>query len=132
MKNSLIKIFRKRSGDEGKVFCPHPDYKKAYIVLPKEWTGDHIIRRNAILVQIVDQEVRQSEAINAAIAIVLVDDWGGIQGMESKDPGEWDLRKVPLPVLAWLSDVVLNDFLSSFSVPKNLSAPLLDGAETTK
>jgi len=123
-----VKIFRKRSGEEGKTFCPHPDYAEMYVVLPNEWTAEHLIKRNAVLNAVVDQEVRQSEAINAAIAIVLVDEWDGIPWIKGDDPKDWELRKIPLPVLTWLTQVVLEDFLSAFRVPKNVSAPLLDGA----
>lgn len=103
-----------------RVKCPLPAYKDAWVELPPEWLGEHLLKR--------DQAVRASLKLNnseitmAAISLCIVEDWGGIPGLTGKDPAGWDFTKVPLPLLTWLEQAVFDSFKQAFSIPKASSS----------
>ncbi len=116
--------YRIRQGSR-KLSCPHPDYGKAFIVLPSEWLGKHA--------GIKDRAFRDFEArltkdqLNFMVAMLLVEEFGNIPGMEGPDPAQWEMERIPIPILAWVTEVVLSDFSAAYIVPKNSSAPSLNG-----
>lgn len=108
--------FRKRTKAR-KIYCPHPDYEDAYVVLPAEWTGRHAQARSEVISIVGDGKA--SEYYNTAIALVLAEEWGNIQGIEGDDPSKWNLDEVPIPVMVWLTREVIHDFNSAFRISKN-------------
>ena len=116
-----------RRAEPRRVQFPGADYPDAYVILPAEWLGAHLLRR--------DEAVRAAQAhphanatlTVATVALALADEWGGIPGLSGDDPAHWDLTQTPLPLLLWLEVVVWRDFLMTFEVPKNSSAPLPAG-----
>ena len=109
----------------------YPDqatYPGAYVVLPGEWLGAHLLRR--------DEAVRATAAFNseslrnAAIALAVADEWGGVPGITGK-PDEWDLRKTPVPLLMWLEREVFLSFAEAFVVPKASAPPSTAGPRVT-
>jgi len=119
----------RRRPESRRIDCPHPDYRDVYVVLPAEWLGVHAVRR--------DQAVRaaarhKSDDLTAlAIALAIVDDWGGIAGLDGDEPEKWQLDRVPIPVIAWLTDSVMTDFASAYVVPKEQSPPYGSNGTTT-
>ncbi len=107
--------------DQRKLVCPHPDYSHAFIVLPKEWLGEHAIRKDRAL-QLV-QEHGSPEISNFAVCMSILDDWGNIPGLSEKAVDKWDLGIVPIPVISWVVETVLADFNLAYIVPKELPQP---------
>jgi len=108
--------WRKRDKSK-RVLCPHPDYLDACIILPPEWLGSHIRRRDEVVSAIGKQGA--AELYNLAIALAIADGWENIPGIEGEDPVEWDLEKTPVQLISWIGETVLEDFARSFEVPKN-------------
>ena len=117
LRHTLIdKTYRVRD-EQKKINCPHPDYEHTFIVLPKEWLGEHVIRKDAAL-EIINKQHKSGDISNFAAAMAIVDDWGNIPGMEKRRPDEWDMAKVPVPIIAWVINEVLEDFAAAYKVPK--------------
>jgi len=131
LKGLFSGTWRKRS-DERKVVCDHPDYGDVYIVLPPDWLGSHAVRRTEVLHALGDRATGAPEIANLAVSMAILDDWGGIPGIEGKSPEEWNLQKTPLYLINWISEVVLEDFGSAFRVQKNFLAPLTTGSMATQ
>ena len=108
--------------------CPLPDLEKAFVILPDEWFGIHAVRRDQAVNEFAKYE--SQTLLYFGIALALVDDWGGIPGLEGK-PEKWDFTKLPLEVIAWVNDVVLSDFNMAFIVPKNSLSPSPSGSMAT-
>src|SRR3972149_7800013 len=66
-----------------RIQCALPGYEPAWVALPDEWLGAHLARR--------DEAVRAASKYAdgkitiAAISLCIVDDWGGIPGLEGRD-----------------------------------------------
>ncbi|MCC6192068.1 MAG: hypothetical protein IT318_23815 [Anaerolineales bacterium] len=106
----------------------YPDqsaYPGAYIVLPPEWLGRHLVRRDAARKAALQYGSEQITV--AAIALAIIDEWGGIPGIEGPDPVSWDFAAVPIPLLCWLQVAVYQDFVTAFVVPKASSLPSTNG-----
>ena len=116
--------------DQKKITCPHPDYPNAFIVLPKEWLGEHAIRKDRA--SQLAEEYKSTDIINFAVCMSILDDWGNIPGMDSKDLNEWDFRITPMPLIAWVVEEVLTDFSLAYIVPKESSQPYSDLLRETK
>lgn len=108
-------------GDQKKITCPHPDYPNAFIVLPKEWLGEHAIRKDRATQ--LAEEYKSTDIINFAVCMSILDDWGNIPGMDSKELDKWDFGVAPLPIISWVVETVLTDFSLAYIVPKELSQP---------
>ena len=97
----------------------YPDQEdyKAWVILPAEWLGEHAVTREKIIAQ--SEAFQHVELLNAAIALAVVDDYGGIPGFEGADPEKWEPAKCPLRLLTWLTREVIEDFAEAYAVPKN-------------
>src|SRR5574341_1138307 len=104
-----------------RVQCDLPGYEAAWVDLPDEWLGEHLRRRDEAVRAAV--KYRDGKITIAAIALCIVDDWGGIPGLEGKDPAQWDFLKLPIVLMVWLESVVFDDFSKAFTVPKASSPP---------
>jgi len=131
LEDLFLTAWRKRS-EEKRITCSHPDYLDAYVVLPPEWLGSHAVRRTEVLQALGDRATGAPEIANLAVAMSVIDDWGGIPGIEDKDPEKWNLQKTPLYLINWISEAVLEDFGGAFRVPKNSFAPLMTGSTATQ
>lgn len=94
-------------------------------MLPDEWLGEHAERR--------DEAIRKSQELGPtlkqfAVSMALLEDWGGISGLDG-NPEQWDFTKMPLDVIAWISETVTIDFNQCFIVPKVSSSRSLNGSE---
>jgi len=96
--------------------CPIQNYADAFVVMPDEWLGRHLVRRTAAVTAAAAWG--DGQLTNAAIALAVVDEFGGVTGAPSADPKDWDLTATPLPVLRWLDDVVYAAFREAFVIPK--------------
>ncbi len=99
-----------------RIRCLLPQYPNAWVDLPDEWLGEHLQKRDAA--------VRAASRFNdgritiAAISLCLADDWGGILGLEGKNPAKWDFSRMPIVLMVWLEHEVFDDFSKAFTVPK--------------
>ena len=99
-----------------KVSCTFDGYEDNYVVLPAEWTGQHLVLRDEI-VSGLPAEIKESEDMRKlAISLGLADEVH-IPSL-GEDPEDWDIGTVPLPILSWLTAVVFGDFLAATFVPK--------------
>lgn len=116
-----------------RVNCPVSGYEAAHVVLPPEWLGAHLLRRDEVLAALEKSPAGKSPTLTrAAIALALADDWDGIPGLTDKhDPATWDVTAMPLGVLLWLVEAVYADFAQAFVVPKVSAAPLPHGLTAT-
>lgn len=101
-------------------------YPGAYVVLPSDWLGEHLMRRDQALE--ASAAYQSQELKRACVALCLTDSWGGIPGLTGKDPATWDFKKVPVVLLIWLERTVLYDFAKVYLVPKDLAGPSSDGS----
>ncbi len=104
--------------DQLKLTCPDPDYPNAFIVLPREWLGEHAIRKDRAL-QLAKEHGSQ-EISNFAVCMSILDDWGNIPGLDEKAPDKWDFNVVPIRLITWVVETVLSDFGLAYTVPKEL------------
>jgi len=103
-----------------KLSCPHPDYLKASVTLPAEWLGKHAIAKDRAIKAFPGLD---PDLTNFVVAMHIVDGFSNIPGLVGADPAQWKLEMVPIPIISWVNDAVLSDFLAAYSVPKNSSAP---------
>ena len=101
--------------------CALPGYESAWVDLPDEWLGEHLRRRDEASRSA--SKYRDGRITIAAISLCIVDDWGGIPGLEGRDPAQWDFLKLPIVMIVWLESVVFEDFAKAFTVPKVYSSP---------
>jgi hypothetical protein len=100
---------------------PGPQYPAAWVELPDEWLGEHLMKRDAAAR--AASHFNDGKITIAAISLCLADDWGGIPGLEGRDPTKWDFAKVPILIMVWLEREVFDDFAKAFTVPKVYSPP---------
>ena len=98
----------------------------AWVEIPDEWLGAHLLRRDQAL-KALEPYRADITLWRAALSLVLADDWGGVRGLEGRDPAQWDLTITPVAVLEWLCESVFDDFARCFVVPKAPSAPSGNG-----
>jgi hypothetical protein len=106
-----------------RIDCTVPNHQEVYVILPDEWLGKHALKRDEALKAIQAISVDSLELRNAVMALCLVEDWGGIPGLEGKDPEQWQVENLPLSVITWMTTVVIGDFNDAFRVPKNSYEP---------
>ena len=99
-----------------RIQCTLPGYESAWVDLPDEWLGEHLRRRDEA--SRAASKYRDGKITIAAISLCIVDDWGGIPGLEGKNPAGWDFLKLPIVLMVWLESVVFDDFSKVFTVPK--------------
>jgi hypothetical protein len=100
-----------------RIDCPLADFPDAYVIVPKHWKGKHCIKRDEAL--LAAKAYKSVEIANLSISLHLAESFGGIPGAEGDDPVKWDYPEIPLLIISWLSEVVVNDFTASYKVPKN-------------
>ncbi len=110
-----IKEWKKRNAPK-KIYCHIKGYEKNFVVLPKEWTGKHLIKRDEIVKGLADNYRDSEDMRKLAVSLGLAEEIN-IPSL-GKDPEDWDIANVPLPILSWLVDVVFGDFLAATFVPK--------------
>ena len=103
--------------NERRLDCPIAEFKDAYVILPKYWLGEHCIKRDEAIQ--AAKEYKSVEVSNFSISLHLVDEFVNIPGMKDNDLKDSPLDQTPLVIISWLSEVVLNDFLLAYNVPKN-------------
>lgn len=102
---------------ENRIKCPLDDFPDAFVVIPERWLGEHCERRDDGIK--AAQDCKVVELANLSISLFLADSFGGIPGIENDDPTEWELGKVPLEIMIWLTRVVNDSFSACYNVPKN-------------
>ena len=110
-----LRKWKKRNAPK-KEYCQIKGYEKNYVILPKEWTGAHLLKRDEIVAGLSPELKNSEDMRRLAISLGLADEIH-IPTL-GKDPEDWDITNVPLPVLSWLVDVVFGDFLAATFVPK--------------
>jgi len=108
-----------------RIQCALPGYEAAWVDLPDEWLGRHLARRDEAVR--AASKYRDGKITIAAISLCIVDGWGGIPGLEGRDPAQWDFLLLPIVLIVWLETVVFDDFAKAFTVPKASSAQLPRG-----
>jgi len=108
-----------------RIVYPGPAYS-AWVEIPGEWLGAHLLRRDQAL-KALEQYRADVTLWRASLSLVLADDWGGVRGLEGRDPAQWDLTVTPIAVLEWLCESVFDDFARAFVIPKAPSAPSGNG-----
>ena len=107
--------------DQKKLTCPDPDYPNAFIILPREWLGEHAIRKDRAL-QLVEKH-GSPEISNFAVCMSILDDWGNIPGIDEKNVDKWDFNITPIRIITWVVETVLADFTLAYIVPKESLPP---------
>ena len=103
-----------------RIYCPLEKYAEAWVALPEEWLGEHLLKRDAAIRAAAKH--KNNEITLAAISLSIADGWGGIPGLEGKDPAKWEFGKIPIPVLKWLETTVFDNFSEAFKIPKASSS----------
>ena len=85
-----------------RIVYPGPAYS-AWVEIPGEWLGAHLLRRDQAL-KALEQYRADVTLWRASLSLVLADDWGGVRGLEGRDPAQWDLTVTPIAVLEWLCE----------------------------
>lgn len=111
-----------------RIDCPIPGLEDAYVVLPDDWLGEHLIKRDEAVSEY--RKMGSAAMIDLGVALTLAEDWRGIPGLEGK-PENWDLRKLRAQVINWLVAVVVGDFNKCFDFPKQPSSPSETGSTAT-
>ena len=111
------------------VGCPFEKWENASITLPDEWLGQHAQIRDEAVESAIKRELNTT-LTQFAIALALLDDWKHIPGIDGP-PEKWDLEKIPLEMIAWISQAVLTPFSACFEVPKVSSSLSGDGSTET-
>lgn len=100
------------------------------IYLPDEWLGDHLltyqnareriqtIAKGSLPEEKVPTEGLPQALTDLALALCLLDDFD-LPGLPAGNPGVWRVDQCPLRVAIWVKTVVLDDFATSFTLPKN-------------
>ena len=119
-----------------RVPCPIPGYTDIapdgepiyWIGLPDEWLGEHAKRRDDTLTKSLESGL-PGTLLNFAVAIGLCDDWNlpGTSGNREA----WDLEKLSLSVIGWVTTVVLPEYNACFYVKKNYSIQSTNGQVKT-
>jgi len=106
-----------------KIDCP----AGGWIGLPDEWFGEHAVRR--------EEAQRKSEGLpdvfqTWTIALSLLEDWGGIPGLDG-NPENWDFSMKSWPLLNWISKTVFADLDVALRFPKVWPGSSQDGSMKT-
>lgn len=102
--------------------CPYG----GWIDLPDRWYGEHASKRDIAAAKASEEKLPDTLR-TFAVALALLDDWGGIEGLEG-NPEKWNLEKVPWETIAWVSGIVWGEIAVLLQVPKNFSEPSPTGA----
>ena len=110
-----------------RIDCPF--INGAFIGLPDKWLGSHAARRDATLELLRTREKKYGDTFTRfSIAMALLEEWSlpGLMG----NPEQWDLERIDLTVIAWVSIETLSDFLACLASPAAYSRRSGDGQET--
>jgi len=94
--------------------CPLPDYAGAWVELPDKWLGKHAARRDEAIS--ASAKYDSPTLMRFAVSMALLEDWS-MPGFDG-NPEKWDFTLLDLPLIAWVSAVVMDDFNRCFVVPK--------------
>ena len=94
--------------------CPFRD--DVSITLPDEWLGKHNVRQLEAIDALKEQSLPPVWR-DFSVAMALVSDWRIPHMPANRD--EWQVENVPIRVMVWVRDVVLDSFSEAFVVPKN-------------
>ena len=104
-----------------RIDCPLPAYPLAWVELPDEWLGAHLLKRDAGIKAAA--KFGNDKLVIFAISLCIAEGWAGLPGIEGRDPARWDFERVPLAIITWLEEAVFDDFSRAFVVPKVSSPP---------
>lgn len=104
--------YRKRDGLT-RIYCPHQDYDEYWVEVPEEWTIEHQIRYQEAFTGVLAEELPGSIA-EVAGALALCEDFYLPNDVTPEDMSS--LYRVPTPVLTWLRDEVISDYLASWNI----------------
>lgn len=102
--------------------CDRKGYEKVKVFLPDEWLGKHAVIRDQTMQAANKVYPQNAMFLNICVVLALIEKIEGITGLDGP-PSEWNLEDVPLPILSWLEDEVLGDFLAAFESKKMSSLP---------
>jgi hypothetical protein len=85
-----------------------------FIDVPDRWLGMHGRRRDETLAKSSDLPETWR---NFAVAMALLDDWF-LPGLP-KNPDGWELDKIELPLMIWVTHHVLTSYNKCYEVSKN-------------
>lgn len=100
-------------------------------MLPDQWLGKHVEIRDEALAAAEKRGIKSMTLIDFAVALSLAEDWGDIPGIDGP-PERWDFKLVPLPVIGWINQTVIQPFVECFQVPKVSSSPSPNGSKSQK
>jgi hypothetical protein len=109
-----------------KIDCPF--LEGAFIALPDQWLGRDAARRDRAIEAGEEKKLTRT-LLNFAVAMALLEDWNlpGLTG----NPEQWDYERIDLQLIAWVSSVVNNDFLSLLLSPATYSPRSGNGPVTS-
>ena len=99
-----------------RIDCPYDEFPDAHVVIPDAWYGEHAQRHDEAVTKARAAKLPQTWQ-DFSVAMALLDDWS-LPGM-SGNPEKWDLGKVNLRIMAWVSAVTLPEYYACFRIPKN-------------
>jgi len=112
-----------------KIPCPFLE-DGSFIGLPDRWLGKHAARRDATLELLRTREKKYGDTFTRfSIAMALLEEWSlpGLMG----NPEQWDLERIDLTVIAWVSIETLSDFLACLASPAAYSKRSGNGPATS-
>lgn len=108
--------------------CPLKGREETFVEIPEEWLGLHALRRSQFQTDLEKEKKADDEKgilrytiemENAMMGLVLSDNFGNIPGCSPKDDWKkWDMTKVPLLMMRWISNTVIGSFNKTFEIPK--------------
>lgn len=101
----------------------YPEDEQYYVDIPDRWLGMHYFAYiDAVEVTQANEKARG--IVQKFILSIAICDNYHLPGLTGK-PEQWDYAQVDLTLMAWVSKVVYNDFMTCFEVPKK--KPLASG-----
>jgi len=114
--------------DEGvTIYCPLPNFGEVdkdtgevnseyFIRRPSEWYGYHSRKRDEVIEK-SNGALGGGDLLKFAISMALAEDWN-LPGLPN-NPERWDFDKVRLEVIVWVNQVIYNDLMRCYVIPKN-------------
>lgn len=94
--------------------CPFEEHKGSFIVLPDQWQGRHLQRRD----QAIEKSLPYDSQIltELSICLAILDDWS-IPGLTG-NPENWDFLQLDAKIINWIREATISDFAECFKIPK--------------
>lgn len=108
-----------------RIDCTISGFENAFVVLPDEWLGEHLARRDRAIAK--HSEMRSAALTEFGVALALAEDWGGIPGLDG-NPENWDFEQMSAKIINWFTQIVISDFRTCFEIPKVTSSPSPNGS----